>query len=62
VNSGTYPARNRFRRRGRTIAELAGVIDVAPLAGKPGLVIEVDDGQERRNTDLLDPTARIRRL
>lgn len=44
------------------LAELPGVIDVAPLAGKPGLVIEIDDGQELRNTDLLDPTARIRRL
>ncbi|WP_436759130.1 NACHT domain-containing protein [Streptosporangium sp. V21-05] len=44
------------------LAELPGVIDVAPLAGKPRLVIELDDGQEVRNADLLDPTARIRRL
>ncbi|GAA4187291.1 NACHT domain-containing protein [Streptosporangium oxazolinicum] len=44
------------------LAKLPGVVDVAPLAGKPGLIIELNDGQELRNTDLLDPTARIQRL
>ncbi|MFF5210626.1 NACHT domain-containing protein [Streptosporangium sp. NPDC000396] len=41
---------------------LAHTIDVAPLEGKSHLVITVDRNQKLRNTDLLHPTARIRRL
>ncbi|MER5421837.1 NACHT domain-containing protein [Streptosporangium roseum] len=44
------------------LADLPHAIDVAPLGGKPHLVIKVGRGQDLRNTDLLHPTARIRRL
>ncbi|GAA0830162.1 NACHT domain-containing protein [Streptosporangium amethystogenes subsp. fukuiense] len=41
---------------------LPDAIDVAPLAGKPGLIVMIDERQELRNADLLDPTAKLRRL
>ncbi|MER5320056.1 NACHT domain-containing protein [Streptosporangium roseum] len=44
------------------LADLPHAIDVAPLGGKPHLVIKIGRGQDLRNTDLLHPTARIRRL